>query len=256
MRTRIARDFGPGEEARVLRDFEREIEFRLDEMPLGKLARHRDFLRSRVEEKLTDELVLLALPDALFLQALEAGLQCIDIEDDRKSQATQLDAVLRDHDLPYHFDRPVVRWSGGTLVRNVAWDRAIRVIEGHRLQVAASDLQHAFDDLRIGTPKARKSAVSNGTKALEGAMMALLESRGTNTPRRRQVWTLWETLRDHGCVPQTMMEVVLAGSRISNAKGRHTTPKDVTIVEAEASVAAVAVAVTYLGTLLPPERPV
>lgn len=128
---------------------------------------------------------------------------------------------------------------------------SLAALRDPRMVTPGEDFGHALASVRLGTDKARKGAVNDATKALEGAMVAVLEANGHTAPERRQVWPLWEALRDAGLVPQELMEVLTAGSKVSNVRGRHTNPERVTQAEAEASVTAVATAITYLATRLP-----
>ena len=100
--------------------------------------------------------------------------------------------------------------------------------------------------------KLGKDAVNDATKALEGAMVAVLAGHGTPPAGTPAACTrCGKELLASGLVPQELMEVLTAGSKVSNARGRHSNPEPVTQAEAEATVAVVAAAITYLATRLP-----
>jgi hypothetical protein len=213
-------------------------------------------VRDEIVRKETPRALLLYLPDPLFARAIEAaceqqfgaygeyGNAPPDAEPYVNGQFERVGA-------PYHLERGEVVWVGDETLNERAIEPALTALRDPRLATLEEDFRHAVDDVRKGTKRSRKDAVYYGTKVLEGAMVALLAAHGVAHPGKLQVWPLWEALRDAGVVAETMKELIVAGARVSNEKGRHSDPREVTQIEAEVSVTAVANAVLYLASLLP-----
>jgi hypothetical protein len=214
--------------------------------------------RARMWQRELPRLLLMNVPDGLFATAIEGA---IERQEGNYGGTYDMPApVARDYvnelfeaqGIPYRLsDEDRVEWVGDEAIHEQVIEPALNALRDPRLETPREDFEHALENVRKGTAKARKDAVNDGTKALEGAMVAVLEANGHTPPERRQVFVLWEVLRDHGLVPPDMMEVLTAGSKVSNKRGRHTNPEPVTQAEAEASVASVGNAISYLGTLLP-----
>lgn len=230
---------------------------------LGSMARRAPTsvaaqVRARIWQDERPRLILLHMPDALFATAIEAACEHLPYSYDlyRDSAAPAPDPyvneVFEQQGIPYRLTADgLVEWVGDEALHALAIAPALAGLSDPQFDTAREDFGHALDNVRRGTAKARKDAVNDATKALEGAMLAVLEANAEDLPERRQVGKLWEALRDSGLVPQELMETLTAGSKVSNARGRHTNPEPVTQAEAEASVAAVATAITYLASRLP-----
>lgn len=213
--------------------------------------------RERIWQNERPRLILMHLPDGLFASAIEAACERLpynfDLYHDAPAPPPQpyVNGVFAQHGVPYRLtDDGVMDWVGDVVPYELAIAPSLGALADERFAVAAEDFEHALVNVRRGSAKSRKDAVNDATKALEGAMVAVLESHQVPVPDRRQVNVLWLALRDCGLVPQELMEVLTAGSKVSNARGRHTNPEPVTQAEAEASVAVVATAITYLASRL------
>jgi hypothetical protein len=250
-------------EADALRDGVSEEFDRLCDERLGAMGRQLSAattapVRDRIWREERPRLVLLHLPDALFATAIEGACPRLaynyDLYHDHPGPDAKayVNGVFDEHGVPYRLTEDgLVEWVGDEALHEVVMAPALAALSDERVGIAREDFEHALANVRRGSVKSRKDAVNDATKALEGAMVATLEANGHSAPQRRQVWPLCEELRDRGVVPRELMELITAGSKVSNARGRHTNPEPVTQAEAEASVAAVAIAITYLSTRLP-----
>ncbi len=207
--------------------------------------------------------LLLHLPDPLFCTAVEAAISVQqgaygEYGNPAPDAMGYVNTLFSENGVPYRVEAHVdgqyeVVWAGDEQVHETVVEPALAALADPRLATAAEDFGNALTDLRRGTRDALKDAVNDAVKALEGTMFAVIEARGLDPPERSQVWHLWEVLRNGRAVPQDMMEVLTAGSKVSNERGRHTDPRAVSAAEAEASVNAVAVAITYLASRLDEE---
>jgi hypothetical protein len=251
------------DEADALRDGVSAEMDRLCDERLGSLGRQLSGAttapaRDRIWQRERPRLILLYLPDALFATAIEGACVRMPANFDSRYNTPPpppeeyVNGVFEEQGIPFRLNADgLMEWVGDETVQALAIAPSLAALRDPRLAVAGEDFEHALANVRRGTTKARKDAVNDATKALEGAMVAVLEGNGRTPPQRRQVRVLWEALRGHELVPQELMEVLTSGSKVSNARGRHTNSTPVTQAEAEASVAAVATAISYLATRLP-----
>jgi hypothetical protein len=213
--------------------------------------------RDRIWLKERPRLILMNAPDALFATAVEGAVVRLAYNSDLYYDAPPphapgyVNEVFEKQGVPYRLSQDgQMEWVGDEAVHELVVEPALTALRDPRLDTPAEDFGHAVANLRRGTVKSRKDAVNDATKALEGTLAALLEANG-HTPGKRQVFALWTQLREHDLVPNEMEGIVTGGSKVSNARGRHSNPDPVEQAEAEASVSAVGVAVTYLASLLP-----
>jgi hypothetical protein len=216
--------------------------------------------RDSVTRAATPRALLLHIPDPVFASAIEAT--CVREahawgEYDKPPPTTTTEAFVNERltavGAPYHLEDGKVHWVGERDLSEKAIEAALSALRDPRLATAAEDFNHALRDLRAGTKRSLKEATTNGTKALEGTMVALLDAHRQSRPDKTQVYKLWEALRMAKIVPEgdMMKELIIAGARVGNVKGRHADPREVTPIEAEVSVVAVANAIRYLADLLP-----
>jgi hypothetical protein len=215
-------------------------------------------LEKRIAKREAGKFALLHVPDRLFVKAIEGAYAELEQNHHAYGQAAPeigaiyLNPLLEDQGSQWRFDDGAKRWVwlGDPIVHDAVVGPALAAMSGPRLTVPAGDFSRALAGRSRSATAERKTAVNEATKALEGVMAAVLESHGRALPDRRQVMVLWDALVAEGLTPRDMQDIVVAGSKVSNKRGRHTNPDDVTGAEAEAAVMSVAVAINYLATLI------
>lgn len=246
--------------ARAGEEIDRAVREELGEFGLSLSPSTTAQKRDCVARDASPRALLLHLPDPLFASAIEAA--CLREayawgEYDKPPPVARTEAFVNDRltdvGAPYELEDGQVRWVGEPTLTETAIEPALAAFQDPRLATADEDFNHALRDLRAGTKRSLKDATTNGTKALEGTMVTLLEAHQQSRPDKTQVYRLWEALRKAKIVPEGDMlkELVIAGTRVGNEKGRHADPREVTPIEAEVSVVAIANAIHYLAALLP-----
>jgi hypothetical protein len=185
--------------------------------------------------------LLLVMPEPDFRLAVEAVLQP---QRDADIAARRLTEICRARGAPWRFSvRHGFEWVGEVLVEQELLRPAISVLEDSRFAGGVrSEFESARDELKSGTPVARKQAVYEAGCAVESAMKVVLDEHQIE----------YDTQRD--TAHALLDPIVLGATRPRNKKGGHgagAVAHDVSPEEAEASVASAAGAVAYLGRLLP-----
>lgn len=200
--------------------------------------------------------LLLVVPDGLFLNAVPAGFALLsddwgEYEKAAPNPSRHFNQIFEKRNVPYRFDLELdSSWHGDKAAHDEIVEPAMSTLADGRLWVARTDFDDALAQLRIGTAKARKDAVNHGVKAIEGVLKAVLKDRSLALPSQIQAHRLWSTLRDGGIVLDDSEPLVNAATRVSNKRGRHSNPDEISGAEAEASVMSVAVAVRFFSSFL------
>lgn len=200
--------------------------------------------------------LLMVIPDGLFLSAVAAGFAKASDAWGEYEKAppwpfTYFNEVFEKRNVPYRFDQEgEPQWHGDEAAHQELIEPAISRLGDDRLATARKDFNHAREELRLGTAKARNEAANYATKALEGTLKAVLEDRGLQVPDKTQAFVLWQALKEAGVVEAHSQAWVTATTKVSNEKGRHSNPAEVTVAEAEAAVMSAAVAVIFFSSFL------
>lgn len=200
--------------------------------------------------------LLLSVPDGLFLSAVPAGFALLSYDWGQYDKAapnpwTHFNGILEKRNVPYRFDLNLdTSWHGDKAVHDEVVEPALSALSDERLGIARDDFEEALALLRVGTAKARKDAVNHGVKAVEGALKAVLQDLGLTLPPQVQARRLWAKLRDAEVVLDDSEPLVDAATRVSNKRGRHSSPDEVSGAEAEASVMSAAVALRFFSSFL------
>jgi hypothetical protein len=202
--------------------------------------------------------LLLVIPDGLFLNAVAAAFRINEdgwnkYEKSAPPPWQHFNRIFDKRDVPYRFDDlGSPDWVGDKEIHAEVVEPALGVLADARLRVALDDFEKARREIRAGTAEARKDAVNDCVKALEGVLYAVLHDRSLPLPEKRQARLLWQRLSENGVVEAESEAFVQAATRISNKRGRHTSPEEVSLAEAEATVAATAVAINLFASYLRP----
>ena len=150
-------------------------------------------------------------------------------------------------------------WTGEAIVEEVALQPALSAIADPRL--GGREFATARDELRDLTPAALKQSVAEACNAVESALKVLLAEHQVSLPSRQNVDALVASCREAGLFPPAVdgggvpIEQIITGpGRFGKRRGRHgggTVTHDVGRDEAEAVVAAAAVAIAFIAKRLP-----
>jgi HEPN domain-containing protein len=228
----------------------------------GDLGVHVTGLNAEIETSAQE--VLLAVPDALFIEAVELGWRCaVGFAADRMQPTAQMSLewteyvtdVFASNGVPYHYDddlRLVPSMSPAVSASSI--QPAVEVLNDPRLSVARHHFTEALRRLEEPDPD---EAVDEARQAIEAAMIAVLNATGLSMPARRQPGDLFDALAPSDeTAPRAMsrdaLEIVLAAPRFrGRTSAGHSGGAPVTLPEAQAAVAAAAAGLLYLAAKLP-----
>jgi hypothetical protein len=229
------------------------------------------FLGQRVDELPTDtsrsaglepaaEAVLVAIPDDLFIYAVELGRQyAAGFATDRSQSALQylrqFEAEVTElfvaNGTPYEFENGRLVPTMSPAVIGAAIHPALDALDDSRLSNARNHFQEGLR--RLQEPDADK-AVDETRQAVEAAMLAVIDAHvGATRPDRNQPQDLFNALVEGTTgVERTAEELVLAAPRFrGRTSAGHAGGATVTIEEARAAVASGAASLLYLASKLP-----
>jgi hypothetical protein len=203
--------------------------------------------------------LLLAMPEADFLTAIEAGIPSIRSANHVAALPDQLNKVCRRRGLVYRASGvgrlTKFEWTGDLTIAETAVTPALSALDDPRLANGAGvEFKGARDELREDTPESRKRAVGEACSAVESAMRVLLEESRRPLPKPANLSNLVAALIAEGLVESELKEMLTAAGFFGNRKGRHgagAISHSVSQTTAEAVVASAAVALTYLAKQLP-----
>ncbi|HSS42462.1 MAG TPA: hypothetical protein VLK37_07905 [Solirubrobacterales bacterium] len=230
--------------------------------------RHTDSLRLDWQQAMLDAShtygpigFFLAIPEADFLAALEAGAEVLG---KTKRAAAALHETVNDvcqrRGIPYRLTRAgrnvKFEWTGDATIAAAAVNPVLSAIDDPRLVNGVKvEFEGARDQLRRDTPESRKRAVGEACSAVESAMKVVLSEHGEPLPKPAVLSKLVDGLITARIVESEMRELLVAPGFFGNRKSRHGggyVAHSVSTATAEAAVAASAVAITYLANQLPP----
>lgn len=170
--------------------------------------------------------------------------------------AERITKICRSRGAPWIFANDGFEWIGEQLVERELLAPALTVLNDFRFAGGVRiEFESARNELRVGTPVARKQAVYEAGCAVESAMKVLLDQHGVGYDKEHDTaQKLFEHLKAAGVVPSYMERTLLAAAQPRNKKAGHgagAIAHDVSPAEAEAVVAAAAGAIAHLGRLLP-----
>jgi HEPN domain-containing protein len=209
----------------------------------------------RIPPKVAASVALLAgMPEPDFRLAVEEFVT--SIAGLGRKLAERLTRICRMRGAPWAFDpTDGWQWVGDELVEMTILRPALSAIEDPRFAGGVrSEFESARNELRTGTPVARKQAVYESGASVESAMKVLLTEHGEQFPETDTAQRLFERLVAVGIVPKYMERMVLSAATPRNKKAGHgagAVAHDVSAEDAEAIVAAAAGAIRYLHDRLP-----
>lgn len=203
---------------------------------------------------------LLAIPEADFLTAIEAGVGLVRDPMRVAALPNEINRVCEGRGLPYRMtgvSRQVqFEWTGDATIAEQVVTPALSALDDPRFAKGARvELNGAREQLRRNTPESRKRAVGEACSAVESAMKILLDQHGKVVPQPPNLSNLIRCLVEEKLVERDFKEMLEGPGFFGNRKGRHgagAVAHAVTVPEAEGVVAGAAVAITYLAHQLPP----
>jgi hypothetical protein len=212
------------------------------------------FMDSRIEPPVAGAYALLmTMPEPDFRLAVENILR---LGSGMRDAAPRLTKICRSRGAPWAFTEDHgFEWVGDELIEREVIRPALSALNDHRFAGGVrAEFESARNELRTGTPIARKQAVYESGCAIESAMKVLLDEHGVAYDQRDTAQKLFNHLVASAIVPREMERAVLGAATPRNKKGGHgagAIPHDVSPEQAEAVVAAAAGSIAYLGKLLP-----
>jgi hypothetical protein len=203
--------------------------------------------------------ILLAMPEGDFLTAIELGAASAPNTFGVMSLPDALNRICDKRGVPYRLEGVgrfmTFKWVGEPSVHEQAVAPALGALDDLRLAGGPrTEFQQARKELREGSPQARKQAVAEACNAVESTMKVLLDERGVARPAKQNAQDLFNALLASGHVAKEAEELLLGASRFGNRRGRHgagPVQHDVSHAEAQAVLAAAAVAIVLLSSELP-----
>jgi hypothetical protein len=171
------------------------------------------------------------------------------------SSTARIAAICRNRGAPWTFDpKTGFEWVGDHVVEEELVSPALAGINDKRFSGGVrSEFESARQELRVGTPQARKQAVHEAGCSVESAMKVVLDDHKVTYGPRDTAFALFDHLELAGFAPRRMERLVLAAATPRNQTAGHSAgavAHDPPPNEAEAVVAAAAGAIAYLHKLL------
>jgi hypothetical protein len=215
--------------------------------------------------------VLLELPDSEFLTAIENAVQLgyekrlfggenFSGHDEAYPLAENFlaynDEALAAHGAPYRriVDQWRFEWIGDPKEHALTVEPALLALADPRLGGPQAEFEEALRKRRLGAPKDLEDAVDEAAKAVESVLKVLHDEHGVTPPRSQQVTPLFNSLVAADVIPGYVDKLIAAASGPRNhmaSHGQGATVREVPEELAEASIAAAAVAITFLARYLP-----
>ena len=201
------------------------------------------------------EPALLAIPEALFLDAVEYGFEPHHGYAGHDRATGEINALLEPRGIYFRFDRSGhAQWVGdpGTYETIVA--PALAAFQDARLAGVQGEFEAALRHLRAGSAKEQEDAIDEAAKSVESSMKVLLDERRVGRDGREAAQRLFDLLRDNGIVEAEADKAVTAAARIRNQWGGHgagATPRMPPIGLADVAVQSAGAAIVYLARRLP-----
>ena len=215
--------------------------------------------------------VLLALPDAEFLTAIEHAIQlgatqgrygvseysgintASGLANDFMDYA---DGALHGHGAPYRVadDARHFEWVGDPKQHELTVQPVLQALADPRLAGAQAEFEEALRKRRGGTPKDLEDAVDEAAKSVESILQVLAIELRVKPPRSQQVTPLFDSLVAAGKLPGYVDKLIAAAAGPRNHMASHGQGGRVREVReelAEASIASAATAITFLAHYLP-----
>jgi hypothetical protein len=210
--------------------------------------------------------LLTTMPAADFLTLVEVALGQMSDPFRQSAAPATITAICARRGVPYRLvgvgASARFEWTGDAITNEQILEPALSAMDDPRLAGGPrADFDDARKALRDGTPTGRRRAVAEACNAVESALKVLLAEHGRPLPATQSLDALLSACRDAGLFPAAAdgkgvpIEQILAGAgRFGNRRGRHgagAVPHAVELDEAEAVVAASAVALTFIARRLP-----
>jgi hypothetical protein len=207
-----------------------------------------------------------ALPEPDFLTCIEGGHQLIRSMAARRSFPERANRLCERRGVPYRVEGSVLSiefvWTGDAIVEKAAVQPALSALGDPRLAAGPGpEFAIARRELRKGTPSALRVAVAEACNGVESALKALLTEHGQPIPAGQGIHQLLGACKAANLFPPAVdgkgvavEQILLGPARFGNRQGRHGSgpvPHDVEREEAEAVVAAAAIAIKFIAGRLP-----
>jgi hypothetical protein len=207
-----------------------------------------------------------ALPEPDFLTCIEGGNQLIRSIPARHSFRERANRLCERRGVPYRVEGSVLGiqfvWTGDAIVAQEAVQPALSALDDPRLAPGPRlEFASARRELRAGTPSALKQAVAEACNGVESALKVLLTEHGQPIPASQDVDQLLGACKAANLFPPAVdgkgvpvEQVLLGPARFADRRGRRGSgpvPQNVEREEAEAVVAAAAVAIKFIAGRLP-----
>ena len=211
-----------------------------------------------------------ALPEPDFLTCIEGGYQLIRSVPARRSFPERANRLCERRGVPYRAEGSVLSiqfvWTGDAIVEQEAIQPALSALDDPRLVPGPGQkFAVAKRELREGTPSALRQAVAEACNGVESALEVLLTEHGQPIPAGQGVDRLLAACKAANLFPPAVdgkgvpvEQILLGPARFGDRRGRHgsgAVPDDVEREEAEAVVAAAAVAIKFIAGRLPETPP-
>ena len=200
------------------------------------------------------EPALLALPEALFLDAVECGFEAHGGYGGGFPEAAEINALFERRGVYFRLDRwGRFEWVGDPGAWKEVTEPALSALQDPRLAGARNEFEAARAHLRKGSSKNVEDTIEEAAKAVESAMKVLLHERGIKLKGNETATPLFNLLRDNGVVEAEADQAVLGVARIRNKWGGHgagQAPRNPPSSLAELAVQEAAAAIVYLASRL------
>jgi hypothetical protein len=197
------------------------------------------------------EPALLALPEALFLDAVEYGVRHIGSYPGRSPHVDEINALFKRRGIYFELDVwQGASWVGDPGAYGATVEPALAALVDPRLNGVRAEFEVALRHLRHGTHKDLEDAIEESGKSVESAMKVLLDEKSVRRTGKETAHPLFELLRDAGVIEVEADNSVLGAARIRNQWGGHgagATPRTPPGDLAELAVRAAATAIVFLA---------
>jgi hypothetical protein len=201
------------------------------------------------------EPALLALPEALFLDALEYGFKSHGGYGGGHPATNEINELLKRRGIYFRFDRwGHADWVGDPGAWEAVTEPALAALQDERLGGARNEFEAARVHLRGGSSKDLEDAIEEAGKAVESTMKVLLDAHGISLTGKETAYPLFTLLKDKGIVEAEAEPTVLGAARIRNQWGGHgsgATARTPPSSLADLAVQAAAASIVFLSSRLP-----
>jgi hypothetical protein len=197
--------------------------------------------------------LLRGMPEPDFRRAIEETVRHLE----RRDQAAErITAICRSRGIPWVLDPQAgFEWVGDETIEREVMQPALTILNDPRFASGvAVEFNKARDELKEGTPEARKQVLTEASNSVESAMKVVLDENRIAYDPRDAAQNLFEHLYNNGLADRTMDPLVLAVPRARNKRGGHgagAVAHDISEVDAETYLSGAAAAIVFLGKLLP-----